>query len=326
MSDIRFYVAFAALLTFLLTVGAGRVLLPLLRGARASQPILEIGPAWHLSKKGTPTLGGVFFIIGIAVTLAVSALVVRGRLAASILLLLAFSLCAAGIGLLDDIRKLRKRENQGLSAAQKYFLQLLVAALFLLAARARGMVDTAVWLPFFGRALDLGALYYPLALLYLTGLENALNLTDGLDGLLSTTTAVMGAFLLLYGLFTGQALLVLTGAVLVGGTLGFLVFNRHPARVFMGDTGSLFLGALVAGAGLLSARAPTVLLAGGVFVLEAVSVILQVFYFKITHGKRLFPMAPFHHTLEKRGLSENAVVGVFSLAALLFAVLAFLGG
>ena len=326
MIDIRPHIALAALLTFLLTVVAGRVILPLLRRRRAAQPILEIGPAWHLTKAGTPTLGGLFFIIATAIVLALYAIAWGGEMGATLALLLAFALLSAGIGLFDDLAKLAKRENKGLSAPQKYFLQLLVAALFLVAARARGLVDTTVWLPFFKSPLDLGGFYYPLALLYLTGLENALNLTDGLDGLLSTTSLIMGGFFTLYGLLAGLSLLILTGAVLMGATIGFLVFNHYPAKVFMGDTGSLFLGALVAGASLLAARPVTVLLAGGVFVFEAFSVALQVVYFKISHGKRVFLMAPFHHHLEKRGLREPAVVGIFALAALVFAALALLGG
>ena len=325
MRDIRLHILLALLLSFLLTVAAGRVILPLLRKRRAAQPILEIGPAWHLSKKGTPTLGGIFFILAVTVTLLLYAAAVRGEMAASLCLLVAFALLSGAIGLLDDIRKLTKRENKGLSAAQKYLLQLLVAALFLVLAGMRGILDTAIYLPFVSAPLDLGVLYYPLALLYLTGLENALNLTDGLDGLLATTAAVMGAFFLICGLLTGTPLLIFTGAALVGGMLGFLVFNHHPAKVFMGDTGSLFLGALVAGAGLLVRLPAATLLAGGVFVLEAASVMMQVGYFKVTHGKRLFLMAPYHHTLEKRGLSENAVVLVFGLAALSFAALALWG-
>lgn len=324
MMDLRLHILSAALLSLLLTVVAGRLLLPVLYKRRAAQPILEIGPAWHLSKKGTPTLGGLFFIIGVSATLLLYAAVTGGDTAASLCLLLAFALLSGAIGLLDDICKLTKRENQGLSAAQKYFLQLFVAALFLLIARMRGIVDTSIALPLVQSPVSLGVLYYPLMLLYLTGLENALNLTDGLDGLLGTTAAVMGACFILLGLLTGAQLLLVTGAALLGGMLGFLVFNHHPAKVFMGDTGSLFLGALVAGAGLLVRLPATVLLAGGVFVFEAATVMLQVGYFKLTHGKRLFLMAPYHHTLEKRGLSENTVVLVFGLAALLLAALALL--
>ena len=285
---------------------------------------MEIGPAWHLAKRGTPTLGGLFFIVGVGITLLCYAALGVGD-GGSICLVLSFALLSGAVGLLDDIRKLTKRENKGLSAAQKYFLQLLVSALFLLLARWRGILDTAIYLPFFKNPLELGNLYYPLALLYLTGLENALNLTDGLDGLLGTTAAVTGAFFLLCGVLGGASLLLFTGAALLGGMLGFLLFNHHPAKVFMGDTGSLFLGALVAGVGLLGKIPAHTLLAGGVFVLEAVSVILQVCYFKITGGKRLFLMAPYHHTLEKRGLSENAVVLLFALATLLFGAIALAG-
>ena len=323
MSDMGLTIFLAVFLSFLLTAVAGRVILPLLKRYRAAQPILEIGPAWHLTKRGTPTLGGLFFIVGVGITLLVLAALGVGD-TGEFCLLLSFALLSGAVGLFDDIRKLTKRENKGLSAAEKYFLQLLVAALFLLLARLRGIIDTAVYLPFFSNPLDLGIFYYPLALLYLTGLENALNLTDGLDGLLGSTAALTGVFFLLCGLLSGASLPLFTGAALLGGMLGFLIFNHHPAKVFMGDTGSLFLGALVAGAGLLAKIPVHTLLAGGVFVLEAVSVILQVLYFKITGGGRLFLMAPYHHALEKRGLSENTVVLLFSLATLLFGALALL--
>ena len=216
MMDLRLHILSAALLSLLLTVVAGRLLLPVLYKRRAAQPILEIGPAWHLSKKGTPTLGGLFFIIGVSATLLLYAAVTGGDTAASLCLLLAFALLSGAIGLLDDICKLTKRENQGLSAAQKFFLQLLVASLFLLVARMRGIVDTAIYLPFVQSPISLGVLYYPLMLLYLTGLENALNLTDGLDGLLGTTAAVMGACFILLGLLTGAQLLLFTGAAIHG--------------------------------------------------------------------------------------------------------------
>ena len=171
--------------------------------------------------------------------------------------------------------------------------------------------------------IDLGILYYPLAVLYLTGIVNALNLTDGVDGLLSSLVGVFSAFLLLMGLRLGDGGSFLTACLLLGAVLGFLCFNAHPAKIFMGDTGSLFLGGMVGGYGLLSSSPLCVLLACGVFLLETACVILQVGYFKLSHGKRLFRMAPLHHHFEKGGWSEMRVVGVFCAIAAFFAALAF---
>lgn len=325
---LTFTVLFFAVL--LLTVAFVLVLLPILRRARAGQRILAIGPSWHMAKEGTPTMGGLAFLFALlAAFLGYAAFLMwqgrEGELLPSVLVVLFAFLCG-GIGFLDDYLKLTKKQNQGLLAWQKFFLQLLVGAALVFLARALGLVGTAVWLPFSSQMLELGFFYYPLALLFLTGLVNALNLTDGLDGLLSGAVAVVSAFFILYGCLTGLSLFVLFGVLLLGATLGFLVFNHHPAKIFMGDTGSLFLGGLVGGVGLFSARPVTVLGMGGVFVIEAASVILQVLYFKATEGKRLFLMAPLHHHLEKRGLGENAIVGIFAAATAFFGLVMLFGG
>lgn len=314
---------------FLFTVIFCRFLIPVLRRRRAGQPILEIGPAWHLSKAGTPTLGGLAFIGGIGAVLILYALyllLIRENHELRVpALILVYALLCGAIGFFDDYRKLTKKENQGLTAPQKYLLQLLASALFLFVARLCLDVDTSIRLPFAQIELELGIFYYPLALLYLTGLVNALNLTDGVDGLLSSTTAVVAAFFLMWGYSMGEESVMLVGALLLGATLGFLCFNAHPAKVFMGDTGSLFLGGMVSAVGIVTEHPLLVLVACGVFVVEAVSVILQVVYFKLSGGRRLFRMAPLHHHFEKGGWSEWRVVTAFSLSGGLFAALAFLG-
>lgn len=310
---------------FALTVSFERVLIPRLR-ARAAQPILEIGPSWHLSKAGTPTLGGLGFIFAclLAFLLGLPFFVKYDFfLWGKPLFLLLFSLGFALIGFFDDWRKLCKKQNKGLSAWQKYLLQLLLAILFLCAADRLFALSHTVTLPFSSKVIDLGILYYPLAVLYLTGIVNALNLTDGVDGLLSSLVGVFSAFLLLMGLRLGDGGSFLTACLLLGAVLGFLCFNAHPAKIFMGDTGSLFLGGMVGGYGLLSSSPLCVLLACGVFLLETACVILQVGYFKLSHGKRLFRMAPLHHHFEKGGWSEMRVVGVFCAIAAFFAALAF---
>ncbi|MBQ8341562.1 MAG: phospho-N-acetylmuramoyl-pentapeptide-transferase [Clostridia bacterium] len=316
-------------ISFLLTVVFSRLLIPVLRRRHAGQPILEIGPSWHLSKAGTPTLGGLAFIGGILGAFLLLLLFYLPRESAGPLrrlgAVLLYAVLCALIGLVDDGCKLFKHKNQGLTAPQKYFLQLLAAAIFLFVAVGFLGIDTTIKVPFFDTVWRLNHFYYPLALLYLTGLTNALNLTDGVDGLLSVTVAVISVFFLAWGYVDGQDGVMMVGALLLGGSLGFLCFNAHPAKVFMGDTGSLFLGGAVSAVGILTAHPLLVLLAGGVFLVETVSVILQVVWFKLSHGKRLFRMAPLHHHLEKGGWSEWQVVSVLGLGGVVCAALAFLG-
>ena len=314
---------------FLFTVVAERVLIPILRRKRAGQPILEIGPVWHLSKAGTPTMGGLGFAVGIGAALLLGAMLLwrqgeNKALRPLALLFLYATLCGA-IGLVDDWKKLSKKKNQGLSAAQKYALQLLASGIFLYLSTVLLGVERTVILPFSGRELSLGMFYYPLALIYLTGLVNALNLTDGVDGLLSSTVAVAALCFFVFGLYRESFTSAALGCLLLGGVLGFFCFNAHPARVFMGDTGSLFLGGAVAGLGIVTGNALFVLAVSGVFVWEALSVILQVIFFRVRRGKRLFLMAPFHHHLEKKGVGEWGVVGIFTLSAAAFAALALWG-
>ncbi len=313
-------------LIFLLTVCLERRLIPRLR-EKASQPILEIGPAWHLSKAGTPTLGGIGFILAMLIVICAwspLAYFVGNSAWQKLLFLLLFSLCCGLIGLFDDWCKLSKKQNKGLSAWQKYLLQLLLSVAFLCVAKSFFGLSTAVTIPFLGAKWEMGAWYYPFAVLYLTGMINALNLTDGVDGLLSSLICVFSGFLVLLGLSVGEGVAFFTGASLLAAALGFLCFNAHPAKIFMGDTGSLFLGGIVAGYGILSASPLAILFSCGVFVIEAFSVILQVVWFKLSKGKRLFRMSPLHHHFEKGGWSEMRVVAVFCLWALVFAAGGFL--
>lgn len=318
-----FFITFLATLLFL------RGLVPFLRRKKAGQPILEIGPSWHLSKAGTPTMGGVAFAgaITAAVLLWLIALGANGEIKEirEVSLILGYALLCGAIGLADDCSKLSKKQNQGLSAPQKYFLLLLASALFLYCAMAFCGVDTAIKIPFSRTVLELNGFYYPLALLFLTGTVNALNLTDGVDGLLSSVTAVVAVFFVVWGYDAGEVTVMGAGSLLLGGTLGFFCFNRHPAKIFMGDTGSLFLGGAVSAVGILTEHPLLVLLAGGVFAVEAFSVILQVLWFKLTKGKRLFRMAPLHHHFEKGGWNEWQVVAVFVLFSVILCVLAFAG-
>lgn len=322
------------LLTFCLTVLISRRLIPYLKSKKMGQKILEIGPRWHKSKEGTPTMGGLAFIAASAVSaaaaLTASALLGCVRECLPFLIVFGYAVLSGLIGVIDDRTKFRKGQNEGLTASQKYLLQLLAAALFLCAMTLTGELSRELYIPYFGVTWDGGILYYILALLLLTGVDNAVNLTDGIDGLASSVTLVVGIFYTVAAFFaalTPAASLsgTVLGALLIGSTLGFLVYNYYPARVFMGDTGSLFLGAMVVGGAFLLGNPLIVLVCGFIYICEAASVILQVAYFKLTHGKRLFRMAPIHHHFEKCGWSERRIVAVFSAVTALFCALAWFG-
>jgi len=321
------------ILTFALTVIAARIAIPILRSHKMGQKILDIGPRWHKSKEGTPTMGGVAFIIPMMIIGVIAAVILwitdGAAHALPLLFTLGFALLCALIGLVDDSAKLRKKQNEGLTAKQKYLLQLIAAALYLAAMVFSGAVSTVLYIPFFNFELELGIFYYVFAMLFLTGIVNGVNLTDGLDGLASSVTLVIGIFLTLAGFFSGMAVggsaLAVLGGVIIGGTLGFLVYNFYPARVFMGDTGSLFLGALVIGSMFMLNNPLLVVIVGFIFIVEIASVILQVGYFKLTHGKRLFKMAPIHHHFEKCGMSEVAIVAMFSAITAVCCAIAWFG-
>jgi len=330
MTDTVILFSLTAVLTFLITVLISRRLIPYLKSKKMGQPILEIGPRWHKNKEGTPTMGGVAFIIaslvcGIGVSVF---MIVKNGAASSVgfIATLAYALACGLIGVADDLQKFTKKENEGLTASQKYLLQLLASGAYLFTLVRAGIVTTELHIPFTDISLDLGFVYYILALLLLTGINNSVNLTDGIDGLASGVTFVVGVFFALVALLGSAAPmtgLASVAALLIGSTLGFLVYNFYPARVFMGDTGSLFLGGLVVGAAFLSGSPLIIVLAGIIYIAESASVILQVGYFKLTHGKRLFLMSPIHHHFEKKGWSEIKVVPVFSAVTALFCVIAW---
>ncbi len=301
------------IISLCLTVVIERLMLPKLR-AIAKQPIYTDGPKWHESKSGTPTMGGVAFAIGIDVALILFSLLLinRGERMRGLLLIatLAYATLNGAVGVIDDIKKLKRRQNAGLSPTQKLLLQTLIAAAYMLAVSAIGLRPQVFEFTF--GDIDFGIFYYPIALLILLGITNCANLSDGVDGLASCTSFGIGAVLLLLS-FAVYPDVAFTGAVLMGGMCGFLIFNLNPARVFMGDTGSLFLGAMLAAASFSLGNPTAAIVIGGIYVIEGVSVILQVIIFKIT-GRRLFKMAPIHHHLEKCGWSENRIC----IAALLF--------
>ena len=323
---------------FALTAFLLRLIIPVLKSHKLGQPIKDIGPRWHKSKEGTPVMGGIGFILATLIVLLIISIVswVRGTVAELVPLALALGLAVANgmIGFFDDYCKLLKKQNEGLKAYQKYLLQLVVAAVYLLFMSITGNLSTELFIPFVKKTIVLDGylkiLYYAIALLLITGIVNSVNLTDGIDGLAASVTAVVGGFFAVLAFYisrtnhaAGRSLSLLSSSV-VGGTLGFLVYNWNPARVFMGDTGSLYLGGSVVGAAFMLNRPLVILIAGFVYVFEAISVILQVGVFKLSgRKKRLFKMAPFHHHLEKCGWKEVTIVCVFTLLTVGFCVAAW---
>ena len=322
------YFILAVLLSFVLTVILGKYIIPFLISRKLNQPIYEIGPRWHKSKAGTPTMGGIFFIAAIVITTAVlSFFAIEKEALIPVWLTLGMALLFAGVGFIDDYAKLIKKQNEGLKAYQKFLLQLVVATAYISTMCALGYMDTVIPVPFTAIPLDLGAAYYPLAIILLVGIDNSVNLTDGIDGLCASVSAVVMAFFALLGLpviglLYGESVTYLSG-ILFGAMIGFLVYNWNPARVFMGDTGSLFVGGIVTGLAFLCDQPLILLIVGLIYLIETASVILQVGSYKIFH-KRIFKMAPIHHHFEKCGWGERKIVIVASAITLVLSAISFI--
>ena len=315
-------------LTLVLTVTLIRILLPILKRRHIGQKILEIGPAWHSPKEGTPTMGGISFVIASLLAILIAGALLAGALPPlfwrPLLFTFLYALCNAAIGLIDDMTKFQRAQNEGLTPAQKLVLQISLSALYLTLLRIYGYIDTSIYIPYLDTVWELGLLFYPLAIILSVGMVNCVNLSDGIDGLASSTALIYAAFFAIAAVLLSEQTAMLLATTMMGACLGFLFFNRHPAHLFMGDTGSLFLGGMAVGCGFLIGNPLLIIVAGAIYVFEGISVLLQVFYYKLTK-KRLFLMAPFHHHLEKCGYSENKIVLLFSLAASLFAALAAFG-
>lgn len=305
-------------MAFLVTAILGPVLIPWLHKLKFGQQILEDGPKWHQKKAGTPTMGGILFIAGVTVAIAV-ALAVRYEV--HLLMMLLISLGFGAIGLIDDYIKVVKKRNLGLTASQKFFMQAVLAIVYVVVLNMTGSLETKIIIPFWDRAVSMPWwLYIPFILIVVTGTVNAVNLTDGLDGLAASITTVVSLFFALAGLWLLNDSTFLFGLAVMGGCLGFLLFNKYPAKVFMGDTGSLFLGGAVS-VMAVGLRMPLILvIAGFVYLFEALSVILQVASFKLT-GKRIFKMSPIHHHFEMCGWKEKKIVLVFTLVTVALCVL-----
>ena len=283
----------------------GPILIPLLHKLKFGQSIRTEGPKSHQVKSGTPTMGGIFLIAGVVV-----ATLIRAEWTAEILLALFILLGHFVLGFLDDYIKVVKKRNLGLKARQKLLGQILIALVTIFIATQELGIETSLWIPLADSTIDLGFLYYVLVLFVIVGASNAVNLTDGLDGLASGNMAIASSCYGVICLLTGHDELAIFCFAIVGACIGFLRFNFHPAKVFMGDTGSLALGGAFAAMGILTHTELLLVVVGLIFVCEALSVIIQVISFQTT-GKRVFRMSPIHHHFELGGWSEIKVVFVF---------------
>ena len=327
MKDITTVVS--AIVAFIVTALLGYVVIPFLRRLKFGQTILDIGPKWHKEKQGTPTMGGIMivagFLLGIAAAFGYSAIAGTRffeelKYSRSFVIFIAgilLALLMGAIGFMDDYIKVVKKRNLGLTARQKTFLQLLVSAGYLLTLYFAGVHTTNI--PFY-KDIDItsgfGLLFWPIALVFIYGFTNAVNLTDGIDGLASSVTLVVAcAFMMGAGLLSNYSFNT-ASAALAGACVGFICWNAKPAKVFMGDTGSMFLGGMVVALSFGIGRPILLIFAGCMYLLEALSDIIQVAYYKKTK-KRIFKMAPLHHHFEMCGWSEQKIVFVFSLITLI---------
>ncbi|RLL45236.1 phospho-N-acetylmuramoyl-pentapeptide-transferase [Oceanobacillus piezotolerans] len=308
-------------ISFLITVLISPVFIPLLRRLKFGQSIREEGPKSHISKTGTPTMGGIMIVLSIVITSLIMGFKVLGQNIGYEFWLLIFVLLGYGLlGFLDDFIKVAMKRNLGLTSGQKMLGQIVIALIFYFILRAEGF-STYIQIPGTDLQFDFGWFYAILILIMLVGSSNAVNLTDGLDGLLAGTAAIaFGAYAIISLYIGNHTEVAIFSLGVVGALLGFLVFNAHPAKVFMGDTGSLALGGAIAATAILTKTEILLVIIGGVFVIETLSVIIQVISFKTT-GKRVFKMSPLHHHYELVGWSEWRVVTTFWLVGLLFAAL-----
>jgi len=307
---------YAAVMALGIALALGPLLIPMLRWLKFGQSIRKEGPERHYAKAGTPTMGGLLILAAVTIP----SIVFAGR-DPQVLLALFVTLGHGGIGFLDDFIKVVLKRNLGLKAKQKLFGQMVLAiALTFVAVNYLGR-GTDIWVPFWGVTLDLGPLYYVVIVLFIIYTSNAVNLTDGLDGLASGTMVISALAYAIIALYYNQQPLAIFCVSLAGAALGFLRYNSHPAKVFMGDTGSLAMGGALATVAVLTKTELLMVIIGGVFMLEGLSVIIQVAAFKST-GKRVFKMSPIHHHFELLGWSETKVVTVFWMAATIFAIVA----
>ena len=308
---------------FVLSGVLGYFLLPVLRALKAGQSIREIGPTWHNNKAGTPMMGGLMFIFAAIICLLGNLFTMEEY---SVFYVLILSLCFGFVGFLDDFYKIKFKRNLGLTAIQKAMLQMAVSAIYLYILYRQNILTCDIYVPFFNVTFYLHPIVYIFfAMFVMVGCVNSVNLTDGVDGLSSSVTIPVMIFFAAAAFCMGKYDLALLPAALAGGLIAYLFYNWHPAKVFMGDTGSLFLGGVVCAMAFALDMPLVLILVGFVYIMETLSVILQVGYFKLTHGKRLFKMSPIHHHFEMCGWKEEKIVLTFAGVSALMCVLAWLG-
>ena len=301
----------------------GFLLLPVLRALKAGQSIREIGPTWHNYKAGTPMMGGLMFIFASIIVLLCNLPFMTDYTVFYVLIL---ALCFGFIGFLDDFTKIKFKRNLGLTSLQKAMLQMALSAVFLYAMYRSGSMDTHLYIPFVNVSIELHPIVYIFfAMFVMVGCDNSVNLTDGVDGLSSSVTLPVMVFFTAASLALGKYDLALLPASLVGGLIAYLFYNWHPAKVFMGDTGSLFLGGVVCAMAFALEMPLILIFVGFVYICETLSVIIQVTYFKLTHGKRLFKMSPIHHHFEMCGWKEEKIVLSFTAVSTVMCILAWFG-
>ncbi len=311
---------------FLISAILGKFLIPALIALKAGQSIKDIGPTWHNNKAGTPTMGGLMFIAASVLCVATAWFAYADGQYVN-LIVLALALMFGLIGFLDDFIKVKKKRNLGLTGIQKLILQVAASGIFLAALHISGYLSYELYIPFVrGSVWTVPKLVYIAAAIFIiVGCVNAVNLTDGIDGLASGVTAPVMLFFVLVSMTAKQTGLATFPAALLGGLGGFLLYNFYPAKVFMGDTGSLFLGGAVCGLAFALNMPLVLIFVGFIYIVEAMSDILQVGYFKLSHGKRIFKMAPIHHHFEKCGWSEKKIWFVFVSVTVVMCVLAWFG-
>ncbi len=315
--------ALIAAIAFAVSMLVTARMIPVLRHKQFGQFIREEGPQAHLSKAGTPTMGGIAFIIGITVALIVSMFMQGSMITEKIAIILSM-LAFGAIGFIDDYNKVAKKQNEGLTPKQKLVLQVvfgIALAIFMMLKEG-----TTMLIPFIGKTVDFGILYIPFVVFIEVAMANAVNLTDGLDGLAASTSSIVACTFAIVGmtLHGGSEPMAAAGQAVFGALIGFLLYNHYPAKIFMGDTGSMALGGVLSAMAIVGHVEWLLPIAGMIYVIEALSVIIQVAYYKKTGGKRIFRMAPIHHHFELGGWHETKVVRVFCLFTLFCCIIAYL--
>ena len=308
----------AVLISFGISAVACPVLIPFLKKIKFGQQVREDGPQAHLKKQGTPTMGGIAFLFSVILT---SLFFMKSY--PQIIPILFMTVGFGFVGFLDDYIKVVRKHSEGLNPKQKMAAQFVITAIFCFYMMKYSGGGTVIHIPFLHTDWDMGWLYIPMVFLVVLGTDNGVNFTDGLDGLCTSVTIIVATFFTVVAMTTVSGIVPITGAV-VGALLGFLLFNVYPAQVFMGDTGSLARGGFVASTALVLQNPLIILLVGFIYLIEVISVMIQVVYFKKTHGKRFFRMAPIHHHFELGGWSETRVVAVFTTVTALLCLIALL--